>query len=137
PRIRPGMTSLLSIPVASASDVLAIPLAAVFTEKGERFVFAKKDEKDEKFERRPVLIGITDYSFAEVQEGLEAGEIVSLEQPAEFRNSTSTNGPAPGRSPKTAGMGATSMGNSSTATRGSSKQDGATAERSSRRATGS
>ncbi len=92
PRIRPGMTALLSIPVASAEKVLTVPLAAVFTEKGERYVFAKADEKDEKFERRPVLIGITDYSFAEVQDGLAAGDVVSLEQPAEFRNSKSTNG---------------------------------------------
>jgi RND family efflux transporter MFP subunit len=91
PRIRPGMTALLSIPVASAEKVLAVPLAAVFTEKGERYVFAKRDANDEKFERRPVLIGITDYSFAEVQDGLAAGDIVSLEQPAEFRSSKSTN----------------------------------------------
>lgn len=91
PRIRPGMTALLSIPVASAESVLAVPLAAVFTEKGERYVFFKKQEADEKFERRPVLIGITDYSFAEVQDGLAAGDIVSLEQPAEFRSSKATN----------------------------------------------
>jgi len=137
PRIRPGMTSLLSIPVASASDVLAVPLAAVFTEKGERFVFAKKDANDEKFERRTVLIGVTDYSFAEVQDGLESGEIVSLEQPTEFRGSASTNSPAGGRSPKTIGMGAAGLGNPSAATRGATKPDGSTAERSSRRATGS
>jgi HlyD family secretion protein len=90
-RIRPGMTALLSIPVASAESVLAVPLAAVFTEKGERYVFVKKDEKEEKFERRPILVGITDYSFAEVQDGLAAGDVVSLEQPAEFRSSKTTN----------------------------------------------
>src|SRR6185295_4300212 len=31
-RIRPGMTANVSIPVASAENVLAVPLAAVFTE---------------------------------------------------------------------------------------------------------
>ena len=67
-------------------------MAAVFTEKGERYVFVKKDEKDDKFERRPVLVGIADYTFAEVQDGVAAGDIVSLEQPLEFRNSSSTNG---------------------------------------------
>ena len=36
PRIRPGMTALLSIPVSSADNVLAVPLAAVFSERGER-----------------------------------------------------------------------------------------------------
>src|SRR6185369_1539312 len=40
-RVRPGMTAILSIPVSSADNVLAMPLAAVFTERGERFVFVK------------------------------------------------------------------------------------------------
>src|SRR5207247_11456539 len=35
PRVRPGMTAILSIPVSSAENVLAVPLAAVFTENGE------------------------------------------------------------------------------------------------------
>jgi len=137
PRVRPGMTALLSIPIASAEKVLAVPLAAVFTERGERYVFAKKDENEEKFERRPVLIGITDYAFAEVQDGLSAGDIVSLEQPAEFRNSRLTNtfssrltgalgigGPTPGITPS----GAPKLG---------VKQSEPAADRSARRATGS
>jgi HlyD family secretion protein len=77
PRVRPGMTAILNIPVSSADNVLAVPLAAVFTENNERYVFVKNDEK---FERRNIIIGITDYSFAEVREGLTAGEVVSLEQ---------------------------------------------------------
>src|SRR5438093_524185 len=77
PRVRPGMTAILSIPVSSAENVLAVPLAAVFTENGERFVFVKTDDR---FERRPVIIGMTDYSHAEVVKGLSAGEVVSLEQ---------------------------------------------------------
>jgi HlyD family secretion protein len=79
PRVRPGMTAILSIPVSSADNVLAIPLAAVFSESGERFVFVK-NENDESFERRPILIGVTDYAFAEVVQGLSAGEVVSLDQ---------------------------------------------------------
>ena len=92
PRIRPGMTALLTIPVASADNVLSVPLAAVYTEKGQRFVFVKTGEK---FERRPVLIGISDYSFAEVQSGLTAGEVVSIEQVVD-----STLGVSPGRPAK-------------------------------------
>ena len=76
-RIRPGMTAILNIPVSSAENVLAVPLAAVFSEKGERFVFVKQEEK---IERRSVIIGVTDISYAEVQQGLAAGETVSLEQ---------------------------------------------------------
>ena len=77
PRVRPGMTAILGIPVSSADNVLAVPLAAVFSESGERFVFVKNGDS---FERRPIVIGITDYSHAEVVKGLSAGEVVSLEQ---------------------------------------------------------
>ena len=77
PRVRPGMTALLSIPVSSADNVLAVPLAAVFTERGERFVFVKNEDQ---FERRVIILGVTDYAFAEVVKGLNSGEIVSLDQ---------------------------------------------------------
>jgi RND family efflux transporter MFP subunit len=76
-RVRPGMTAILSIPVSSADNVLAIPLAAVFSENGERFAFVRTDDG---FERRPILLGVTDYAFAEVIQGLAAGDVVSLEQ---------------------------------------------------------
>lgn len=76
-RVRPGMTAILSIPVSSADNVLAVPLAAVFTERGERFVFVKNEDQ---FERRTIVLGVTDYAFAEVVKGLSSGEIVSLDQ---------------------------------------------------------
>ena len=83
-RVRPGMTANIQIPVAAADDVVAVPLAAVFTERDpgtqqtERFVYVVKNAR---FERRPVQIGVSDYFFAEVQKGLAPGEVVSLEQP--------------------------------------------------------
>jgi HlyD family secretion protein len=85
-RIRPGMTANVKIPVASADNVTAVPLAAVFTEKNpetgqyERFVYVQNDGT---FEKRNVKVGVADYFFAEIQGGLAAGEIVSLELPKE------------------------------------------------------
>jgi RND family efflux transporter MFP subunit len=79
PRIQPGMTANITIPVASAEGVLAVPLGAVFTELNERFVYVKKNDLE--FERRPVEIGLSDYFHAEVVTGLQEGEIVSLEAP--------------------------------------------------------
>lgn len=85
-RVRPGMTANVKIPVASADNVVAVPLAAVFTEKNsetgqyERFVYVLSEGLVEK---RNVKVGVADYFFAEVQEGLAAGEIVSLELPKE------------------------------------------------------
>jgi len=90
PRVRPGMTANVKIPVASADNVMAVPLAAVFTEKNsdtgvyERFVYVVQEEV-EGVEKRNVKVGVADFFFAEIQEGLSPGEIVSLELPKEER----------------------------------------------------
>jgi HlyD family secretion protein len=84
-RVQPGMTANITIPVASASNVVAVPLAAVFTEfnqdkqQNERFIYVREGGK---FVKRPARIGVVDYFFAEVQEGVRAGELVALEKPA-------------------------------------------------------
>ena len=89
PRIRPGMTANIRIPVASASNVTAVPLSAVFTEKDpetgryERFVFVRNP--DGTVEKRLVKVGVSDFFYAEIQEGLSAGEVVMLEMPKEER----------------------------------------------------
>jgi len=88
PRVRPGMTANVKIPVASADSVTAVPLSAVFTEKSlengqmERFVYVQQGDA---FEKRNVKVGVSDYFYAEIQEGLKEGEIVSLELPKEER----------------------------------------------------
>ena len=88
PRIRPGMTANVKIPVASAENVTAVPLAAVFTEKNpdtevvERFVYVQQGDN---FEKHNVKVGVTDYFYAEIQEGLSEGEVVTLEMPKEER----------------------------------------------------
>jgi HlyD family secretion protein len=78
--VRPGMTANLTIPLQSAENVLALPLAAVFTDRGERFAYVKQGDR---FSRVPIRIGVTDYDFAEVTNGLSGGEIVSLVTPAD------------------------------------------------------
>ncbi len=100
PQVRPGMTANVKIPVASADGVVAVPLAAVFTEPDpetgavERYLFVAKDGR---FERRTIRIGVSDYFHAEVQEGVAPGETVALEQPPEEKSiETPTPAPAPG-----------------------------------------
>jgi len=95
-QIRPGMSANISIPVASADNVVAAPLASVFTETNpatreiERHVWVRKEES---WERRPVKIGVSDYFFAEVTSGLQAGEVVSLEdRTREMGTGGATNG---------------------------------------------
>lgn len=107
PRVRPGMTSNIKIPVASADNVVAVPLAAVFSEKNpktqqmERFVYVMEDE--ESYERRTIAIGVSDYQFAEVQNGLTAGEVVSLVQPPSESKAKSPPSTAVERPSKPAG----------------------------------
>ncbi|MDB6121491.1 MAG: Efflux transporter, family, subunit [Pedosphaera sp.] len=79
-RVRPGMTANLTIPLISAENVLAIPLAAVFTEQGDRYVYVKNEEA---FDVRPIQIGVADFQYAEVLKGLSAGETVSLVRPVD------------------------------------------------------
>lgn len=99
PRIRPGMTATLNIPVASADNVLAVPLSAVFVEKGDRYVYVKKEES---YERRPVVVGLSDLSYAEVQKGLTEGDTVALELPPQERNAKPVkNGEPNGKGTKT------------------------------------
>jgi HlyD family secretion protein len=87
-RIRPGMTANVKIPVASAANVTAVPLAAVFTEKTseggemERFVYVQQGDS---FEKRNVKVGVSDFTCAEIQEGLKPGDVVALELPKEER----------------------------------------------------
>jgi len=52
----------------------------VFTDKGERFAYSKEGDK---YVRVPILIGVSDYDFAEVTKGLAGGETVSLVTPSE------------------------------------------------------
>lgn len=91
-RVRPGMTANVKIPVASAENVLAVPLAAVFTEKNpetsqmERFVYVQKGDA---YEKRPVQIGVADFFYAEVPSGLAPGDVVALELPKSERDKQS------------------------------------------------
>jgi RND family efflux transporter MFP subunit len=84
PRVRPGMTANVQIPVASADNVVAVPLSAVFTESNpetgqiERYVYVNAGDG---FERRSVQIGVSDYFYAEIQKGLSPNEVVTLELP--------------------------------------------------------
>ena len=85
--VRPGMTANITIPVASAENVVAAPLASVFTETNpetrqvERHVFVKVGNE---WERRPIEIGVSDYFFAEVTKGLQPGDEVALEDKAKM-----------------------------------------------------
>lgn len=104
-RIRPSMTANIKIPVSSADNVLAVPLASVFTELNqdtqqmERFVYIKNDTG---FERHTIEIGVSDYFYAEITQGLKSGDVIALEEPkeeAEKRTKSKLAGQGPPNSP--------------------------------------
>ena len=78
-RMRPGMNVQMTIPVANAQDVVAVPVGAVFRGDGDgRVVYVRSGEKTE---RRPVKIGISNTEHAQILSGVREGEKILLAEP--------------------------------------------------------
>jgi RND family efflux transporter MFP subunit len=79
PRLRPGMSVQMTVPVAHVEDVVTVPVRAVF--RGENnsrvvYVFSKG-----KTERRVVKVGVSNVDFAQIVQGLSKGEEILLAEP--------------------------------------------------------
>ena len=78
------MTASISIPVASADNVVAAPLAAISTERNETeqrteiFAYVKNGEV---FDKKMLDVGVNDLSHTEVLRGLKVGDVVAIEKP--------------------------------------------------------
>ncbi len=87
PSIIPGMTATINIPVANSTDVVAAPLASIFTERNdveqrtETYAYVKKEGK--KYVKQMVDVGVNDLDFVEVLKGLSVDDEVALEKPDE------------------------------------------------------
>jgi len=78
PRLMPGMTMRVEIIVETVTNVLHLPIEAIFQREGKTFARVKGVTG---VEERPVTTGRTSNSFVEILSGLEAGERVTLYQP--------------------------------------------------------
>lgn len=79
PRLRPGMTVTLDVPVAKAADAISVSISAIFTdENDEKVVYVRQGASTVK---RRVQVGITDFFHAEILSGLEPGEEILLTRP--------------------------------------------------------
>ena len=78
PRLRPGMTVVMSIPVGSARNVVSVPVSAVFAEGEEKVVYVRSGSATVP---RKVQVGLTDLFHAEITQGLEPGEEILLSKP--------------------------------------------------------
>lgn len=82
PRLRPGMTADLSLPVSSSNNALSLPLAAVFADddKGNNVVYVA-GKAEERPRKQEVTLGIVNYDYAEIKSGLGEGDVVLLTKP--------------------------------------------------------
>jgi HlyD family secretion protein len=76
--LKPSMRCEAEIQLGKASDVLHVPIQAVFNEGMMRFVHIAEGGK---FARRPVQLGQRSDRFAEVRAGLVEGETVLIRRP--------------------------------------------------------
>lgn len=78
-RLRPGMTVNLNIPIAKADSAVAVPISAVFRGDGnKKVVYVRNGVATE---RREVRIGVTNFDYAEIKDGVQEGEVVMLIEP--------------------------------------------------------
>jgi len=79
-RLKPGMSVSMHVPVGKASNAIAVPLAAVFTDDKQKVVYVRRGDHTEK---RKVEVGLTDLSYVQITSGLEEGETILLVEPPE------------------------------------------------------
>lgn len=77
PRFRNGMSADIDIKTAESKNVLMVPLRAVKTEGGQKFVEVLKDGKTGTTERKNVTVGLDgDDGMVEIESGISEGEKV-------------------------------------------------------------
>lgn len=96
PRVRPGMTANLHIPLPASENVLTVPISAVFSDRGRQLVYVQAGTG---YEARLVRVGASDIQFAEITEGVHEGERVSLVRPSDASIVGGPPAPAPGTRP--------------------------------------
>jgi HlyD family secretion protein len=82
-RLRPGMTCRLSIVSRSVTQVIAVPVQAVFSGDQKAFCYVMK--KHGGFETRQVTVGSQNTDVVEITEGLREGEKISMTRPADYQ----------------------------------------------------
>ncbi len=78
PELKPGTTARAEIQVARLSDVLAVPVQAVYAKAGRYYVFV---DSDGEVVPREIKVGMSSTEYAEVVTGLSGGELVRLAVP--------------------------------------------------------
>ena len=79
PRLSPGMTVTLNIPIARVEDAISVPVTAVFKSEGnKKVVYVRHGDATEK---REVKVGVTNIDHAQILNGVKEGEEILLVEP--------------------------------------------------------
>ena len=79
PRLIPDLSAYADVVLGREDDAVQVPLAAVFEEAGQPFVFVKNGTS---YQKRPVELGFRNYTHAAVVSGVGVGDEVALQRPA-------------------------------------------------------
>lgn len=79
-----GMSAEIRVETARSSDVLVVPIIAVFYEEEKPLVFWRNEQGQ--LERRPVVLGLSDGSQVEIKSGLAENDVVAYIKPAPPEN---------------------------------------------------
>lgn len=86
PRLRPGMTVNISVPVASVDQAVSVPISAVFKgDNNSKIIYVRTGEGAQK---REVKVGISNLEYAEIKSGLREGEEILLVDPGTLHKKT-------------------------------------------------
>ncbi len=75
-KLRPSMRATLDLVTGGAELAIAVPRSALLGDAGALYVFVQSEDSPTRFERRPLVLGVTNDRYAEVIEGLFTGERV-------------------------------------------------------------
>ncbi len=78
PRLRPGMTSRLSIMTNRVTDALSVPIQSIFSEGEKKFCYVYERGG---FRKAEVTLGRQNEELVEILSGLKGGEKISLVRP--------------------------------------------------------
>lgn len=78
-RLRPGMTTRAIIHAREAKNALTIPLHSVFNDDKQTYCYILSPNN--LYEKRDIILGISNEQWAEVKTGLQAGERICLLNP--------------------------------------------------------
>jgi hypothetical protein len=81
--LTPGMSTRIDISLTRRNNVLAVPLEAIRSARGQKVCYVAHDES---LEQRPVELGQETMALVEIRTGLAEGELVVLDPPAAGTN---------------------------------------------------